>query len=103
MVRDWKRCPTRLRPVANAIYHFPEVIIRASLDRYDGGVKVVREKRTVLGHADDTTLIATSKNELLEMFLELMETSAQKGLMFDTKIKSHNHRSEQKGQHRIRG
>ena len=58
---------------------------QANLEELDIGVKMGGRKINTLRYADDTTLLAESKEELLQLVTSVKEKSAQAGLYLNLK------------------
>ena len=58
---------------------------QANLEEIDVGVRMGGRKRNNLRYADDTTLLAESKEELLQLVTSVKEKSAQAGLYLNLK------------------
>ena len=52
----------------------------AGLDEAQGGIKIARRNINHLGHADDTTLMAESEEELKSLLMKVKEESEKVGL-----------------------
>ena len=62
---------------------YAEYIIRnASLDEAQAGIKISGRNISNLRYADDTTLMAESKDELKSLFMKVKEESEKAGLKF---------------------
>ena len=60
---------------------YAEYVIRdAELDEAEAGMKIVRRNIINLRYADDTTLMAESKEELKSLFMEVKEDSGKSWL-----------------------
>ena len=55
----------------------------AGLDKAQGGMKIVRENINNLRYADDTMLMAESKEELKSLLMKVKEESEKVGLKFN--------------------
>ena len=55
----------------------------AGLDESQTGIKIARRNITGLRYADDTTLMAESKEELKSLLMKVKEESAKAGLKFN--------------------
>ena len=55
----------------------------AGLDKAQGGMKIVRENINNLRYADDTMLMAESKEELKSLLMKVKEESEKVGLMLN--------------------
>ena len=61
---------------------FPEYIMRnAGLEETQAGIKIARRKNNNLRYADDTTLMAESKEELKSLLIKVKEESEKAGLI----------------------
>ena len=58
---------------------------QANLEELDIGVRMGGRKMNNLRYADDTTLLAESKEELLQLLTSVIERSAQAGLYLNLK------------------
>ena len=58
---------------------------QANLEELDTGVRMGGRKINNLRYADDTTLLAESKEELLQLIKSVKEKSAQAGLYLNLK------------------
>ena len=54
------------------------------MDESQAGIKIARRNTNNLGYADDTTLMAESKEELKSLLLKVKEESEKAGLKFNT-------------------
>ena len=64
---------------------YSEDIMREALDGFTGGVKFGGSSITNLRYADDTTLICSSREELLALLKCIKEASEEKGLLLNAK------------------
>ena len=64
---------------------YSEEIMREIFLDYEGGVKVGGRQITNLRFADDTTLICSSKQELLDLLKQTKEASEKRGLLLNTR------------------
>ena len=64
---------------------YSEDIMREALEDFEGGVKFGGVKITNLRYADDTTLICSSRQELMDLLRRVKEASEKKGLLLNTK------------------
>jgi hypothetical protein len=64
---------------------YSEDIMREALEDFEGGVKFGGVKITNLRYADDTTLICSSRQELMDLLQKVKEASEKKGLLLNTK------------------
>ena len=67
---------------------------KAGLDEVQGGIKISRRNINNLRYADDTTLIAESKEELKSLLMKVKEESEKVGLKLNiqkTKIMASGH------------
>ena len=55
----------------------------ARLDEAQSGIKIARRNINNLTYADDTTLMAESKEELKSILMEMKEASERAGLKFN--------------------
>ena len=55
----------------------------ARLDEAQAGIKIVRKNINNLSYADDTTLMAESKEELKSLLMKLKEESEKAGLILN--------------------
>ena len=60
-------------------------IVREVLQNYEGAVKIGGVRYSNLSFADDTTLMCSSKPELLELLKQVKEISKKRGLLLNTK------------------
>ena len=72
-----------LSPGLNNLY--AEDIMRPALEEKVCGVKVGGVRRSNLRYADDTTLLSSSKEELLQMISAVKEASQPRGLLLNVK------------------
>ena len=63
---------------------YAESIMRESVEEAEGGVDIGGERTNNLRFADDTTLICTSKQDLMEMLKEVKDKSSEKGLLLNS-------------------
>ena len=64
---------------------YAEYIMRnARLDEAQAGIKISRRNINYLGYADDTTLMAESKEELKSLLMKVKEESEKVGLKLNT-------------------
>ena len=62
---------------------YAEYIMRnASLDEAQAGIKIARRNINNLRYADDTTLMAESKEEVKSLLMKVKEESEKPGLKF---------------------
>ena len=60
---------------------YAEYIVRnAGLDESQAGIKIARRNTNNLRHADNTTLMAESEEELKNLFMKVREESEKVGL-----------------------
>ena len=59
--------------------------MRTALEGFEGGVKFGGTRITNLRYADDTTLICSSRVELIELLKRIKEASEEKHLLLNTK------------------
>ena len=65
LVPNWKRSPSRLYIVTLLINFYAEYIMRnTGLEETQAGIKIAGRNINNLRHADDTTLVAESEEEL---------------------------------------
>jgi hypothetical protein len=64
---------------------YAEEIMREALEGFSGGVKFGGSLVTNLRYADDTTLICSSKEELMDLLRKVKVASEKKGLLLNTK------------------
>ena len=57
----------------------------ARLDEAQAGIKIARRNRNNLRYADDTTLMAESKEELKSLLMKVKEESEKVGLKLNVK------------------
>ena len=57
----------------------------AGLDKAQAGIKIARRNINNLTYADDTTLMAESKEELKSLLMKVKERSEKAGLKFNIK------------------
>ena len=68
---------------------YPEHIMQnARLDELQAGIKIDRRNTNNLRYADDTTLMAESKEELKRLLIRVKEENERAGLKFNIKNKS---------------
>ena len=65
--------------------HAEYIIRNAGLDEAEPGIKIVRKNINNLRYADDTTLMAESKEELKSLLMKLKEESEKAGLKLNIK------------------
>ena len=67
-----------------------EYIMRnAGLDEAQAGIKIARRNINYLRYADDTTLMAESKEELKSLLMKVKEESEKAGLKLNSKNEDH--------------
>ena len=80
-----------------AVYCHPayltHVMQNAGLDEAQAGIKIAGKSINKLGHADGTTLMAGSKEELKSLLMKVKEESEKHGLKLNKKLKDHGIRS----------
>ena len=59
--------------------------MRNALEGFNGGVKFGGKKITNLKYADDTTLVCSSREELIDLLNRIKQTSEEKDLLLNTK------------------
>ena len=57
---------------------------KAGLDEAQAGIKIARRNSNNLRYADDTTILAESKEELKSILMKVKEESEKAGLKFNT-------------------
>ena len=63
---------------------YAEYVMRnAGLDEAQAGIKIAGRKRSNVIHADDTTLMAESEEELKSLLMKVKEESEKVGLKFN--------------------
>ena len=81
MVPSWERSTSRLISSPCLFNFHAEYIMRnAGLDEAQAGIKIAGRNVNNLRYADDTTLIAESKEELKSLLMEVKEESEKVGL-----------------------
>lgn len=70
-----------ISPILFNIYG--EHIMRQTLDGWEGGIRIGGEKISNLRYADDTTLFASSENEMAELLHKLETISIEMGLVIN--------------------
>ena len=85
---------SRLYIVTLLINFYAEYIMKnAGLDEAQVGIKIARRNINNLRYADDTTLMAESKEELKSLLMKVKEESEKAGLKFNIQkagIQSHH-------------
>ena len=86
LVPNWERSTSRpyivLSPCLFNLY--AEYIMRnARLDEAQAGIKIAGRNINNLRYADDTTLMAKSKEELKSLLMKMNEVSKKAGLKFN--------------------
>ena len=78
----------------------------ARLDKSQTGIKTARRNINNLRHADDTTLMAESKEELKNLLMKMKEESDKAGLKVNIQnaktmdgIQSHHFMAKRRGKH----
>ena len=69
-------------------------MLNAGLDEAQAGIKIARRNINNLRYADDTTLMAESKEELKSLLMKVKEKSEKVGLKLNiqkTNIMAHHH------------
>ena len=61
-------------------FHAEHIMQNARLDEAQAGIKIARRNINNLSYADDTTLIAESKEELKSLLMKVKEESEKAGL-----------------------
>ena len=64
---------------------YSEDIMREALEGFNGGVKFGGTKITNLRYADDTTLVCSSREELIDLLNRIKKASEEKDLLLNTK------------------
>ena len=64
---------------------YSEDIMREALEGFEGGVSFGGQRITDLRYADDTTLICSSRKELMDLLHRVKQASEKKGLLLNTK------------------
>ena len=78
---NWERSTSRLCIVTLLINLYAEYIMRnAGLDEAQTGIKIAGRNINNLRYADDTTLMAKSKEELNSLLMKVKEESEKTGL-----------------------
>ena len=81
LVPNRKRSTSRLCIVTLLINFYAEYIMRnAGLDEVQAGIKIAGRNINNLRYADDTTLMAQSKEELKSLLMKVKEESEKVGL-----------------------
>ena len=85
---DWFRIGRGIRQgciMSSNLYNiYAEDIMREVLQNYERGVKIGGVRYSNLRFADDTTLMCSSKSELLELLKQVKEISKKTGLLLNT-------------------
>ena len=80
----WKRSTSRLYIVTCLFNLHAEYIMRnAGLEEAQAGIKIAGRNNNNLRYADDTTLMAESKEELKSVLMKVKEESEKVGLKLD--------------------
>ena len=69
-----------LSPCLFNLYAAECIIQNAGLNESQAGIKIARRNMNNLRHADDTTLMAESKEELKRLLMKVKEESEKAGL-----------------------
>ena len=69
-----------MSPCLFNLYAAECIIPNAGLDESQAGIKIARRNMNNLRHADDTTLMAESKEELKRLLMKVKEESEKAGL-----------------------
>ena len=64
-------------------FHAEYIMQNAGLDEAQAGIKIARRNINNLRYADDTTLMAESKEELKSLLMKVKEESEKSGLKFN--------------------
>ena len=81
LVLNWERSTSRLYIVTLLFNLYAEYITRnAGLDEAQAGIKIARKIINNLKYADDTVLMAESKEKLKSLFMKFKEESGQSWL-----------------------
>ena len=81
---NWERSTSRLYIVTLLINLYAEYIMRnAGLDETQAGIKIAGRNINNLRYADDTTLMAESKEKLKSLLMKVKEGSEKAGLKFN--------------------
>ena len=76
LVQTWERSISRLYIVTLLFNLYAKYIMQnAGLDESQAGIKIARRNINNLRHADDTTLMAKSEEELKSLFMRVKEQS----------------------------
>jgi len=88
LVPNWERSTSRLYIVILLILLYAVYIMRnAGLDEAQAGIKTARRNINNLRYADDTTLMAGSKEELKSLLMKVKEDSEKVGLKLNIQKK----------------
>ena len=86
-ITEWFKVERGLRQgciLSPSLYNlYAEDIMRTALEEKVRGVKVGGIRRSNLRYADDTTLLSSSKEELLQMISAVKEASQPRGLLLN--------------------
>ena len=86
LVPNRKRSTTRLYIVTVLFNFYAEHIMRnAGLEEAQAGIKIAGRNINTLRYADDTTLMAESKEELKSLLMKVKEESEKVGLKLNIK------------------
>ena len=83
MVSSQERSPTSLRPFPVLFNILAEVVMRETLDGFQGGLQIGGRMITNLRYADDIILLATSAAELQELVYRLHRVSRRYSLLIN--------------------
>ena len=84
---DWFQIGKRVRQscYCQPAYFYAECIMRsAGLEEAQAGIKIARRNINNLRYADDTTLMAESKEELKSLLMKVKEESEKVGLKLNS-------------------
>ena len=79
--RHWERSATGMYPLTTTVkYLYAENIMREALEEWESGISIGGRMVTNLRYADDTTLLAGTKEELIELVERVRRASEKAGL-----------------------
>ena len=79
LIPNWERSMSRLC-IINLLIYAEYIMQNAGMDEAQAGIKIAGRNINNLRYADDTTLMAESKEELKSLLMKVKEESEKAGL-----------------------